>query len=67
MQLANRAQPFIIIFMSGCWVQREWDMKSKLSVLCLVAACGVIATAAGAQDKVKIGLITTLSGSPAPE
>ena len=40
-------------------------MSSKLSLLGLVAAFAVTATAASAQDKVKIGLITTLSGPPA--
>jgi branched-chain amino acid transport system substrate-binding protein len=40
-------------------------MSSKLSLLGLVAAFAVTATAANAQDKVKIGLITTLSGPPA--
>jgi len=38
---------------------------SKLSLLGLVAAFAVTATAVSAQEKVKIGLITTLSGPPA--
>jgi branched-chain amino acid transport system substrate-binding protein len=43
----------------------EWVMSSKLSVLGLVTAFAVTASVASAQDKVKIGLITTLSGPPA--
>ncbi|MGZ5867323.1 MAG: ABC transporter substrate-binding protein [Xanthobacteraceae bacterium] len=40
-------------------------MQTKLIALGLVAAFGMSATASYAQDKVKIGLITTLSGPPA--
>src|SRR6478735_6989722 len=43
----------------------EWVMSSRLSLLGLVAAFAVTATAVSAQEKVKIGLITTLSGPPA--
>ena len=40
-------------------------MKMTVSVLALVAAFAMTSTAASAQEKVKIGLITTLSGPPA--
>ena len=40
-------------------------MKTKVMLFGLVAAFGMSATATCAQDKVKIGLITTLSGPPA--
>ena len=33
--------------------------------LMLVAALGLVATQAAAQDKLKIGILTTLSGPPA--
>src|SRR5262249_34341372 len=41
----------------------EWDMR-KLPVLAAVAALG-IASQASAQEKLKIGILTTLSGPPA--
>src|ERR1700710_194285 len=40
-------------------------MKTTVSLLALVAAFAMTTTAAGAQDKVKIGLITTLWAPPA--
>jgi branched-chain amino acid transport system substrate-binding protein len=40
-------------------------MKKLLSTLAMTAALGLIAGNAGAQEKLKIGLLTTLSGPPA--
>jgi branched-chain amino acid transport system substrate-binding protein len=40
-------------------------MKKLLSTLAMTAALGLVAGAAGAQEKLKIGLLTTLSGPPA--
>jgi branched-chain amino acid transport system substrate-binding protein len=40
-------------------------MKKLLSTLAMTAALGLVASAAGAQEKLKIGLLTTLSGPPA--
>ena len=38
------------------------DVMKKLM---LVAALGLVATQAAAQDKLKVGILTTLSGPPA--
>jgi branched-chain amino acid transport system substrate-binding protein len=43
---------------------RRSDMNKKLAALAAVAALG-LASQASAQDKLKIGLLTTLSGPPA--
>ena len=40
-------------------------MKKLLSTLAFAAAVGLIASSASAQEKLKIGLLTTLSGPPA--
>ena len=40
-------------------------MKKLLSTLAMTAALGLVASAATAQEKLKIGLLTTLSGPPA--
>jgi branched-chain amino acid transport system substrate-binding protein len=42
----------------------EWDMNKKLAVMAAVAALA-FASEAGAQEKLKIGILTTLSGPPA--
>ena len=42
---------------------QEGDMHKKLALI--GAIMGLSATAAGAQDKVKVGVIATLSGPPA--
>jgi branched-chain amino acid transport system substrate-binding protein len=40
-------------------------MNKLLSTLAMTAVLGMVASAAGAQEKLKIGLLTTLSGPPA--
>ena len=40
-------------------------MNKLLSTLAMTAVLGLVANAAGAQEKLKIGLLTTLSGPPA--
>src|SRR2546430_1770150 len=43
----------------------ELTMKKLASIIGIVSACGVFVAPAYAQDKLRIGIITTLSGPPA--